>query len=75
MEIWQKGKGKENPQVDGINCKHMTQSVLPWLEVSTDIPECSWREERDVQHTSGLSICPTEMQRSDELQDSENENF
>lgn len=75
MEIWQKGEGKENLQVDGINCKHVTQNVLPRLEVGRDIPEYSWREERDVQNTMVYQTSPTELQRSDELQDSEKENF
>lgn len=77
MEIWQKGKGKKNIlQVDGINCKHMTQNVLPWLEVIRDIQGCSWGEERDVQDTSGLSKLSsrTAELRSDELQGSENKN-
>lgn len=58
MEIWQKGKGIKNLQIDGINCKHMTQSVLPWPEATRDIPECSWREERDVQNTMAYQSTP-----------------
>lgn len=63
MEIWQQGTGKQNLQVDGVNCKHMTGSVLPWFEGARDVQEWEhWREERDVQNTSGLSALSYSLQ-------------
>lgn len=41
MEIWQQGTGKQNLQVDGVNCKHMTGNVVPWFEGARDVQECS----------------------------------